>query len=305
VPGDGTRVLLHVGCHKTGTTFLQRDVFSRYAPVLARDHDPAYKAVADLIITAPDGDYRPDAARAVFDAHRHHSPMVVSDEGLSGSIWHEPADRIRTADRLHDLLPEAHVLVCVRDQRAFLTSSYSTMVKKGGYVSFSRLLDDRVPHRPVYLDHLRWDSLVEAYQRRFGPDAVTVLPYELLRQDPDSYLRQISALVAPAAEPARLREHEVRNPSLTTGWLDVLRVSNRFLRRSHYNPRSPFAVKPPGRIRGMVERADARLPLGTRGAISRSAQRRLEQMLPRFAESNARLEALTGLSLRRYGYPLP
>jgi hypothetical protein len=298
-------MLFHVGAHKTGTTTLQARVFPRYASVVSRVASPGYRAAATALISATDSEYRPDELRAIIDASSHATSVVVSDELLSGWLWSDPRDRDRTAARLHALAPDAHVLICVRNQRTWLQSFHSTYVKKGGYVSFSRLLEDRVPTRRAYFDHARWDTLVETYQRAFGPEQVTVLPYELLQHDPEDFLGRIIELLVPAGQIVPFDDPGARNRSPSRGWLDVLRFTNRWLRRTYDNPHPIYAVEPHWRIREIIDRADARLPLGGRGAISRGAERRLEQLVPRYAESNARLEALTGLSLRRYGYPLP
>src|SRR5678815_570431 len=110
--GDRLREVIHIGYHRTGSTFLQELVF----PVLAvnqaikpdlyhlfdDEFDP--RALADRIA----------ASCPPLDALR---PTVISHEMLSGSPEGGSVERrFRTARRLHQTYPGAKILVVVRNQ---------------------------------------------------------------------------------------------------------------------------------------------------------------------------------------------
>ena len=111
--------VVHIGFHKTGTTTLQQRVFPELegCAVLRGGRSGEPMRFRDLIrelAASGDPDYRGDELRSLIEASRGDADvLIVTHEDISAS-----PDAGRTADRLLDLVPDARILVCVREQRS-------------------------------------------------------------------------------------------------------------------------------------------------------------------------------------------
>jgi len=191
-------VLVHVGYHKTGTTWLQRVLFKRTAVGL-RAAAAKYQ-LHPLLVHPRAIDF--DAAGAkcelgalVEAAARDGSYPVVSSEELCGSPHTGGVLEKEFADRIAAVLPGARILVVVREQKAMLVSSYKQYVRAGGILSLEtylspRLLGDVRSCNPDWR-HFRYDALVDYYRRLFGPDRVLVLSYEGFVAQPADFVRRV------------------------------------------------------------------------------------------------------------------
>ena len=146
------KVFIHVGFHKTGSTFLKNEVF----PVIVKDN-PGIR--------------------------------IISNESFSGVQYmlrdSEPAfyldvyDPFRMARWLHYDFPDACVVVCLREKRSWKRSLYVQYVKKGGKLGFD-----------VWNDHfsdIDFKEYVGVLRDLFND--VYVCHYEQLRNNPDDFVR--------------------------------------------------------------------------------------------------------------------
>ncbi len=298
--------VVHVGYHKTASTWLQVSVFPklagmRYADRLVR------RPIADLA-TAPDWSSSANDLRAVLGQLERlpGGPLLFSDEGLRGSLGNPDATGVRNAERLHLVLPRARILIVVRRQDEMLRSIHGQYVNEGG----TRRLRDFVEAEGVEgshfsLRHLEYDQLVARYVELFGRDRVWVAPYELLRARPERFLEGLCEFLG--TEPAPGVSHAWQNRSLSRPALWVLRTWNRLFRVSRFNP-DPLVTPLRGgrRVRNLMQR---RLDPVIRRVVWDPGRKRDEALLAglaaRFAESNQRLQRFCSHSLGEWGYPLP
>ena len=203
-------VLLHLGLHRTGSTWLQQRVFD------GRDGRPTpivpYRAESARRIVLPrDDDFDADAVRdwlaAETKAVRSAGGVpVLSNERFSGNPHSGWFDADRTFDRLARALPNAKVLIVLREQRDLVRSLWLQYVRIGGPASLRDYLRAPEPgdHRAPCFDpaFLRFDRLVENLDRRFWRERVLAIPYDRLRRDPREFLARIGAFIdAPIPAP--------------------------------------------------------------------------------------------------------
>lgn len=310
------QVVVHIGFPKTGTTALQRGVFPHLPGVRLvvpfqgprNPGTPGYGAVVDKLNNAADAAYAPQEIRAFIGSQVEASDatLVISDEGLSGTLYHGRGERDRTAARLHALLPASRVLMVVREQSTMIRSFYSQYVHKGGYGSFRTYIENRAPGVTFDLDYFKFDEVVSTYEGLFGAGQVKVLAYEQLQTDPSAFLAQVTDFVGGASGTQyRTEAVPVVNRSLSPPSRWLLRRSNRLLRHSQFN-RDPRlrsdGIEP--YVRRGVQLADrlAGRYVPSRMALGRKDRELLDRLLPAFRESNDRLTGLTGLPLRALGY---
>lgn len=296
---DDVTHVVHIGIRKTGTTTLQSHFFpnldgwaylGRGSPRFAELH----RLMNDLVRAREDEWSRFPLAELIEASGRGRTGLVVSREHFSDAHL-----KGRTARRFHTVCPDAKIVIGIRSQATAFQSGYSQHVKNGGSMRFgdwTAAVSDA--------EWLRGDVIIQCYQELFGVDAVKVLPYELLVRDERRYLGELLAFMDPSASLPPDRPSLPRaNTALSDPTVAALRQVNRALFRSERTARTPFRhVRIRPRLVRVAEAVDRSLPSRWRArplAVVDPA------LLERYEDTNARIEALTGLSLAQYGYPLP
>lgn len=142
--------------------------------------------------------------------------------------------------RIHADLPDARIVLIVRDHVARLRSSYWQLLRDG------RRNDDLLDYlagrsdRSPYLQRQRYTPVLETYRRLFGPERVLILVYEDLRADPAAAIDRIVAFLGlegppyPEAMTRKIVEHV--NPTFMPRHPRLYRLAmrvNQTLRRTH------------------------------------------------------------------------
>jgi hypothetical protein len=303
-PPLNRQVILHIGYHKTATSWLQTNVF----PVLpgVTISEPTSTIVEEFVTVNP----------FLFDPHatrrrllRGVAPdesLLISSERLSGHPDSAGFDSRVLADRLHQVFPDARVLVAIRRQPDMVLACYKEYVRTGGCESLRRFL--RPPngtHRtsPHFdLRYLEYHHLVDYYRTLFTPERVQVMAYELILQSAERYVARISDFFGSEAP-----EHVDRttvNPSLSPVMLALKRRTNLVVSRDAINPNGLIDHRGlADRIARRYNRADLRLPHRVRRLGTQRMTALVEQACrERFVESNRLTMAMTGLPLDELGY---
>ena len=198
--------VIHIGLPKTGATYLQK-WFAAHPQIAYRDGGFAGfqspHAIAAAAAIAPDRRVRCRVTSAeVLSAPRPdaggESAQVDYDRTGRASI---AAEQARTCEMLAEIFPSARILIVTRGFRAAILSGYSQFVRTGGCEDIAAMLGPGPRDYPW-----SYDRLIEMYRRAFGADNVLVLPFELLRDDPERFLRTLETRIGldpfPFASPA-------------------------------------------------------------------------------------------------------
>lgn len=182
--------LVHIGFHKTASTFIQRRYLNSLDEVtLLNDGQSPFDVdqwfFTHFVNACP---FRFDAEefagqfREVLQTRGHATPdstLVISDENLSGDIY-SGTDAHELMHRVHDVFPQSDVLIVIRNQLDFLLSAYSNYVLHGGKDSLKRWVFSAGTRWGLILQKIHYRSLIESYQQVFGADRVHVVFYEEL-----------------------------------------------------------------------------------------------------------------------------
>jgi hypothetical protein len=311
-------VLVHIGYHRTGSSWLQKWVFAKPETGFrwtgkAKDDDPVRR-----LITRRWSEFEPEKLRRRFD-HRFEEIRayglipVVSFERLSGHACSGGFDSGEIASRIRQVLPEARVLIVVREQRSAIYSNYQRYIRAGGPGSLRQFVCPPTTSNlrvPLFdFRHFEYHHLIRRYQKLFGADSVLVLAFEQLQQDPRAFVAEIGRFMhRPLPEeildglPYHVREQESLAPSEQL----VLRRLNRFV-RSEVNPVPLVDLDRHHALKRLVRPSDSAVAklfpdaLGERSEAS--LRRELAELVgDRYAESNRRSAELTGLDLAGSGY---
>ncbi|MEM9257546.1 MAG: hypothetical protein AAGA91_19070 [Pseudomonadota bacterium] len=296
------RPLVHIGMPKCASTWLQKHYFNRahgFTPLF--NTTQAYMA----FVAARSFDWTDPKPLADIDDSEGLVPLV-SLEGLVGKPLIGGANGEVNMYRLLASLPQARILLVIREQRAMLRSMYQLLVNWGYPYPIEQVVENRLPvnipgFEPAFLCYER---AIAAYQKHFGEDAVLVLPMEMFQTEPLAFLGKIGAFCGidlqryPVTADVARKENEKR--SLVS--LELKRLYNSCLAKTRL---SPFGLYTPDNIQG-AGNVNPSLPGWLNQRLEMRFSNRLNRLIDgRFSASNARTEALTGLSLGQYGYQLP
>lgn len=190
-----SQVLIHVGLHKTGTTWLQRwmsahpsiayrlDSFGGIQRPIdicrtAMAEQPRWYAISDENLTG--GRIWPEGYTSLLLRHAgvHHQPTGI------------PEHRSRVADQLQAMFPQATILITTRGFAGALRSSYSQVIRLGGDQTFEEYLES---YSAFISDWLDLNAVIETYRSRF--QRVLILPYEVLSEDEARYERLLQTFL--------------------------------------------------------------------------------------------------------------
>jgi len=310
--------LVHIGYHKTASTWLQVHLFKHPDVGLRSIGKSAIDVRARELVSTRALEFDAQAVRERFapalDEVRERGLLpVVSNERLSGHPVSGGFDSKEIADRLAEVFPGAKVLMVIREQRSMIRSVYKQYVLAGGPCTFPKFVDGpedpnaRVPQ--FDLGFYQYDRLLRHYRSRFGDGNVLALPYEQFVRDPPGFVEAIGAFAGRPIAPevaGSMKFREVRHRTPPAVMIGLTRWGNRLARRSQYHP-APVVDSP--RLFAGVQRV-ARSET-VRGLVPRrlleSRDRALEAMIEaavgdRYVESNRRTAELTGLDLGGYGW---
>lgn len=197
-----SNLLVHVGYHKTGSTWLQEGLFQngRYGFKTVDGRHPAnfgwkfiyggrrgLRSIFDFDIEAVRHEY----TSLIKDTQEH---IVISNEAFVGHMFNGGILAREHAVNLADTFPDAKILIVTRRQKDLIRSIYSDFLEGGGACSLQQFLqpgnDGQIPLFSA--EYAKFHHLVRMYKYLFGSGQVLVLPYELLRKDAKAFIQAIA-----------------------------------------------------------------------------------------------------------------
>lgn len=218
------KLFLHIGAHKTGTTFIQREVFrhdrllgdsDRTHEFLSIHHPDAnfqhfrqlYTAARNRGLSLLDkGQSMTETRNAMTSAFREYlrersaDVLVLSDENILGqtpghpiggklvsanSLY--PLSRV-VAEAVYDLSDAYDISVRLSDRKmtSFITSCYRDMMMK-----LCRAETEEAFRARLHYDSFDWDKVAAPWTEIFG-DAFSRNEFESLARDPQGYASDFS-----------------------------------------------------------------------------------------------------------------
>lgn len=297
---SNTRTFLHLGIHKTGSTFMQERFFPVLNGISYCHCRTRCRRFIDYLLHADDFEFKADYARELFDADAtvdRSLPIVLSDEMFYAPLtWNGYVHRRRGCDRLAEVFPEGHAAIVLRNQRDLLESLYREYIKNGGTSSWHLFLRKQVA--PGYL---HYDSYVSYLLERFGSGSMTVFFYEDLVLDMEEYLGKWCDTFGVPRDGWDREAATVRsNPAISPGLLAFLRVANRVVS----NRRHPELVLPRS-LHGLLRAGFLRCSTWFKGSNRRLCpdNETMRDLLDGCRDGNRRISGLVARDLSELGYP--
>jgi hypothetical protein len=313
--------LVHIGYPKAASTFLQSVLFSglnpAFVPYSGDPNGPTPKKPGtDLIM---DGTGRTRASQPfAFDLEARRRQLqsaerklgtvtVLSNEEFTGHPFSGGVSADTIGLRIKTLLPDARILIVIREQRAMALSTYAHyLVASKGRMALRWFLapelQAQIPlHTPEYY---RFSRLVGWYRSAFGSDRVMVLPMEALIRDPEAAERRISDFAGVRYSPVATPPEKVRTNRRDYRRYAALRMFPGINRWARPNPANGYTGRNiPGLRDGLLALCSAGIPQALVDTILARDRARIEASLaPIAGPHNLLLQKYVEDDLATYGY---
>ena len=305
------RTFIHIGYPKCASTYLQRTVFpamGNFADLTKLPHETKWMLFDEK------ADHNRFRARVV-EGIEHHDPnkdyRIISYEGLVPKLFRTFTDlywktrhrdvtrytysKQQVAEQLAKAFPEAHIIIIIRKQIDWAISQHKMYWRRG---HTSMPVD-------VYVDRYEdgYDRVIQRYMDLFGVDRVSVVPYELLLQDPTTFVRSVTGVIDPSFEPEISQQRVNYAPDFLRdmNYQRSKRVLKRKMRESDGLLRR-FTLKLAYWGVSLAGRPYYTFRYGRARDEVRISESTLKAIRPALVESNREVERITGLDLGQYGY---
>lgn len=205
---------MHIGLHKTGTTFLQLE----YLPTLN-------------ISLFNESRYWDRLGNKLIE-----NDFIISSEGLSGLGWNELWKNGIENDfhwissfnmavmNLKFLIPDSNIIIVFRRHGDLLISMYKQYIQEGGILPFDKFYNE---NGVIRKEDLNFRNRIEMLETQFSN--VYILSFEKFRKTGIGYFNSFfSQLNIEQCTP--LESRKIRNESISGVKLEILRKSNKLYR---------------------------------------------------------------------------
>ena len=304
------RAVIHIGANKTGSTTLQRCIFARSEGLVYLGEDCAgyenYRDILNSLVSDDDFHFDEERTREIFKRFISacgEKTFLYSNEDIMTS--RVPS---QCARRLHQFLPDAEILVVVRNQLTAIPSFYANhgaylkMVPRKywrRYVSFGDWMGyctEFIKYSP--LDSYFYNKILTLYTSLFGREKIHVLLYEDFVNAKVKFIEDLCGILGIDKEEALMHLQERRERRRNTQReFRYHQFRTLFLRGRSLGGRLPFGAG----LRRIWRRFLEGGPPAD-GFVSDAWRNRIVEL---YREDNMKLAKEYHLPLRELNYPMP
>jgi hypothetical protein len=306
------RHIVHIGYHKTATTWFQECFYP-----FVRNMRFISRADARRALLEPSAfEFDPALAREALGVRSDES-FIICEENLSGYIHNAGLHGLLSKDtacRIQAAIPDAEIVVFLRSQPEIIAGAYQQYVRGGGtHRPYRYLFPEDVGGASKYqykvprfsFEHFAYDRLLGHYRELFGRERLHVFLYEEFRADPRAFVESFRARFGFDVDMGAISFASV-NPSYSRPVLEVARLLNRFTERSVADKHYFLNVRGWYRRRRRILRRLMKMKSfsGRTSPETLLGSRTVAWIRQYYWESNARLARDFDLPLAKYGYVL-
>ena len=295
--------LIHIGYVKTGSTWLQKHLLKNNEigfTYIAERGFLTHNLIKPYELYYDSDVVREHVERRLENCRRLSNVPVISHERLAGNPISGGYDNVLIANRLHELFPNARILIVIREQRRMMLSIYKEYINGGGASSLKKFIfpPDGAKIPLFCFEFFEFHKLIAYYQKLFSVKNVCVLPFELFSEDKERFCSKIIEFGG-GKKTAEWPSKKVRVSShgITT---TMRRICNYMFYRDNSNPSAWFHLP---KLAKAITHFDDFIPPGMGRVFDRRLQKIIDEAFQgRFIASNRITASITGLNLMQYDY---
>lgn len=219
--GKKPKIVLHVGMHKTGTTFLQWNVF-HYIDANYLWHVFYKSWLKDFFTVKKEIDYE-NVKQKFQRILRSDKLNIISEENIYTYQFSKFDDRFLRLERIKKIFPEAKIIFGTRKKEENLISWYVEYVADGGVLDYNGFLE-----KHLNADKLDYEPYIKKLNELYEKENVFVYSMEELRKDQDYLIKRICKFIN--VETPKKYRHEPARVGYGPNLLKISLFVNRFFK---------------------------------------------------------------------------
>ena len=213
-------IYLHIGPHKTASTYLQQHIFNQLEGL------EYYGPTADITKKLHPKNYNISDENAgpvnvdELNSLAINNKVLISSENWFGEHNLGYQNRFSNCDIIKKLIPAAKIIIIIRKQDDWLKSLYKQNIQKGSYFSFEDFV------AKFGFDDNPFD-VIDNYINNFGKENIHIIPYEKLLADSDKFMSDMASVLGYSNRLVSVNHFS--NKSVNDNLLGINRSINYFL----------------------------------------------------------------------------
>lgn len=189
-------IVIHIGYPKTATTWFQKNFF----PYVQSSHTniPREEIVSKII--HPHALYIDAKDIRAYFISKYGQNLILSLEGFIGTTHNFGLNGYMTkehAQRIHQIFPEAEIILFIRRQQDIIASSYYQYIRGGGTYGLNKYLNKSyyrgLNGLPLFsYNFFEYDKVMGVYAGLFGKKQLHTYLYEEFETNNDSFVMDFS-----------------------------------------------------------------------------------------------------------------
>lgn len=224
------KIICHIGFPKTGTTFLQKNIFTKIDRITYKDDRQINRIFYD-VIEKDETIYDLLSLKIELRIIQKESPqnMLLSYEPLTGHHYKTSfPNRTQIARRLKEI-GISKIIITIRNQVDVLESTYKQYVKSGGVLKFSEYFDFTLAENKYFnIEYFNYFNIIQLYSSIFGRENVLVLQHENLTYENQLFFNNLFDFLETKPQIFSYELKENINKSLSKKATNLLRILNHF-----------------------------------------------------------------------------
>ncbi|MEF8849071.1 MAG: sulfotransferase domain-containing protein [Candidatus Thermoplasmatota archaeon] len=217
-------VFLHIGMQRTGSTFMQDEVFSK---VSRENEEYNYIGREEKVVSVLRNleDLNPEKIEdQVLSELEDEKINIISGENIYCHMWEKEDERYDKLEKIYHLFPDGKIIFGVREKEDLLVSWYKKYVVNGGTLKIEDFLEEI-----VNTDKLEYKPYLEELQCYFGKENVFVYRLRELKKDPEALVEKVCSFIG--SKPVSFKNVK-HNVGYSLWQLKVSRVLNNLFKSS-------------------------------------------------------------------------
>lgn len=239
------QIYFHIGFHKTGTTWLQKNVFLNkdYFNIL-NDHIKPWNdnLIKYLVCSKLETFDKERVISIVTNRFKKDKINIVSAERLSGHPYSGGYDTHLIAKKIYKSFPNAKIIIVKREINSFINSSYKQIVKQGFPGNISNYLETSnwiFPNSSeLYFNH---NHTIDLYNNMFNSENVLKLDFTTFKNNKNVFLESLKIFFNINFSLNLNKQNKIVNKTYSNKRIRAIRYLNRF-RKSEYNQYPIFVL---------------------------------------------------------------
>jgi hypothetical protein len=189
-----TSVIIHIGIQRTGSTFLQHNIFPQLKDVnLVNYHlnkglksDILGRKDIQVILSNIENYNRDIVTKKIIRRFETNKINLISNENIYCNMWTKEDNRFKKIEKIKDFFPNAKIIIGTRDEKDLLLSWYKKYIVNGGNKDFNNFLAE-----VINVEKLRYEKylqhLIELYDRK----NIYVYQFNEMKNDITSFIGEL------------------------------------------------------------------------------------------------------------------